>query len=74
VMENVNLNVDAQTLEQCLKSVSHFGRTEYINICTEKISVVPWGNADWFGIVTLCVIGIGIVVLIGTILVKVLFD
>ena len=55
-----NLNIDSQTLEQCLKSINHFGSTTYQNICNGQSSVVAWGGLDWFGAVFLVVSGIAI--------------
>lgn len=45
----MNLNIDAQTLEQCLKSINNIGNTVYHNICTGEIYSIPWGGEAWFG-------------------------
>ncbi len=51
-----NLNVDAKTLEMCLKAISNIGSTTYKNICTDSQYVIPWGSADWvMGIIVGCV-------------------
>lgn len=47
-MEELNLNVDSQNLQQCLKGVSDFGSTTYMNICTGAENIVPWGAVDFF--------------------------
>ena len=73
-MENLNLNIDAKTLEQCLKSVTHFGSTEYINICTEKISVVPWGGADWLGGIGVCLLAAFVIGMVGSFAIRIIFD
>ena len=59
------VNVDAKTLEMCLKSIHGFGVTTYQNICTGAITSVPWGTLDW--IITLGLLGISgaILLLIG---------
>jgi hypothetical protein len=62
--ENLNLNIDAKTLEQCLKATTNFGGTIYTNICTGTQSVIPWGTADWALGVFLLVIGVGVVTLL----------
>ena len=46
-MENINLNLDAQTLEHCLKSVYNFGHTRLINICNGTENIIPWGSVEW---------------------------
>lgn len=55
--QNINLNVDAQTLAQCLKTVSDFGGTQYLNLCTGANNYVPWGSVDWFFAIILSTIG-----------------
>lgn len=63
-MENTtNLNIDAKTLEWCLKSISNFGGTIYQNLCTGEKTFVAWGNADWVAAVLLSLIGIAITAL-----------
>ena len=61
-METLNLNLDAKTLETCLKSINNFGYTVYQNICTGQQNLVHWGDADWFLVVFL--FGIGLIVLL----------
>lgn len=46
-MNNLNLNLDSQTLEACLKEVSNLGSTRFINICNGQENIIPWGSADW---------------------------
>ncbi len=58
-METLNLNVDAKTLEQCLKSVSDFGGTTYQNICTGASNFVAWGSVDWVLTVFILLIALG---------------
>jgi len=59
-MENVNLNLDSQTLEQCLKTVSNFGNSKLINICNGQINIIPWGTVDWLVAIILIIIGLGV--------------
>lgn len=55
-----NLNLDTKTLEQCLKTVSHFGSNEIHNICNGQIDIIPWGGADWLGYAVLFAICISV--------------
>ena len=62
----VNLNIDAKTLEQCLKSTSNFGETILRNICTGQTTTVPWGSVDWALAIFLCLLGAAVLgVIIG---------
>jgi hypothetical protein len=65
-MENLNINLDAQTLEHCLKKVNNIGHTKLINICNGTENTIPWGSMDWFtsGFVSILLVGL-IVLLIG---------
>jgi hypothetical protein len=60
-MENLNLNVDSKTLEQCLKEISNWGGTTYQNICDGTSKFVPWGSVDYFWYLTLGIAGIVVV-------------
>ena len=60
--QTVNLNVDAKTLEQCLKSTSNFGETIYRNICTGAQTAVAWGSVDWT--IALVLTGLGVAFLL----------
>ena len=46
-MEN-NINVNAKTIDMCLKSINNVGSTTYENICTNQNYTVAWGGMDWF--------------------------
>ena len=48
----MNINLEQQTLEMCLKQISNIGSTTYQNICTGELSVVMWGTTDWAIITT----------------------
>lgn len=61
----INLNLDAQTLEMCLKAISNFGGTIYNDICTGESAFVPWGMLDWFVVLFFIAIGIMFMTLIG---------
>lgn len=72
--EDINVNLDSKTLEQCLKGVSDFGGTTYQNICTGETNYVDWGSADWFLVVFLIVFfGTMLLCFIG-VLFKIIFD
>ena len=43
----VHLDTYGRTLEMCLKRISNFGATTYVNICADTQVVVPWGSVDW---------------------------
>lgn len=73
-MENLNLNIDSKTLEQCLKSISDFGGTTYQNICTGASNYVAWGGADWFLAIILCILGAGFALVMLAIFFRVLTD
>ena len=63
MVENThNLNIDAKTLSQCLKSTSNFGNTVYNNICTGESSVVNWGGVDWAFCIFLILLGLGVLI------------
>ena len=53
-MENININQSA-----CLQSANNIGGTVIHNVCNGMISYVPWGSADWLGIIFLAVLLIG---------------
>ena len=55
---NIDLQIDSQTLEQCLKSINNFGKTTYQNICTGQVTVVPWGALEWIVVLILIMIGL----------------
>jgi hypothetical protein len=54
----VNLNS-----AQCIHSISHWGQTDYQNICTGTLAHVPWGSGDYalaifgYGVMAAVVIG-----------------
>ena len=73
-MENVNLNIDAKTLEQCLKSISNWGETIYQNICTGQSSSVTWGTMDFVGTTILTIFGVTFVLIFVVFLIKVILD
>lgn len=59
---STNINLDTQSLQQCLKEVWHFGYTDFVNICTAQTNAVSWGGLDWI-VVLGCILvfgGIGI--------------
>jgi len=71
---DVNLNIDAQTLAQCLKSTTRFGETVYHNICTGGTNIIPWGSADWALVIILTTIGASFALLLLSFLFAILSD
>lgn len=67
---DLNANINAQTLEQCLKSVSKIGKTDLINICTGQTNTILWGSLGWVVFIFLTLLGM---VFIGIFL-KMIFD
>jgi hypothetical protein len=55
---STNIKFDTQTLEQCVKQISHFGSIEFVNICTGQTNIVQWGGLDWFVV-------LGLIALVG---------
>lgn len=48
---------------QCIQTVNNLGSTSYYNICTGKISTVPWGQGDFM--VMIIVAGCFITLILG---------
>lgn len=69
-MNELNLNIDSKTLEQCLRSVNNFGSTTYQNICTNQATTVQWGTVDYAVAIVLFLIAIGFISLI----IRIMFD
>jgi hypothetical protein len=65
-----NLNLDSQTLEQCLKSTTKFGETVYTNICNGQTYSIPMGAMDLVGFLILIAIGLSVIIL----MLKLVFD
>jgi len=57
-----NINLDSQTLEQCLKTINRIGSTTFQNICNGQVSSVPWGGVDWILVLTLWMLGLAFLV------------
>lgn len=55
-----NINIDAKTLEMCLKTVSNVGSNTYQNICTGASTTVAWGSGDWMGAIGMYVMFFGL--------------
>jgi len=43
----MNINLDQQAIQDCLKEVHHIGGTTYQNVCDGSSSYVAWGSATW---------------------------
>lgn len=59
-MTDVNANI-----AECVKSASHFGYTQYVNVCSGAITDVPWGGVDWLvlcGVSTMLVLFVVLIV------------
>lgn len=41
---------------KCIQEATHFGYTEYTNICNHTSSIVKWGGVDW----VLCIGGLAL--------------
>ena len=65
-----SLSLDYQSLEQCLKSTTHFGNTLYTNICNGTQYTVPFGFWEYVLAFCLTAIGISLVVL----MLRIVFD
>lgn len=68
-----NLNLDSQTLEQCLKTTSKFGETVYTNICTGQSYAIPMGGLDWLLVIGTLLLGVTFILVLLAML-KSLFD
>ena len=55
-IQDLNLNSTA-----CIKNQSNIGSDVVHNICTGKITIVPWGSADWLGAIFLSLLLAGCV-------------
>lgn len=49
---------------KCIQEASHFGYTEYTNICNHTSTIVIWGGVDWFAFVALGALALAILTLI----------
>ena len=77
LMESLNLNIDSQNLEQCLKEIWNFGGTTFQNICTGRSNYVQWGNLDWVGMIillTFCISCVGFLIGLFIAVIKIAFD
>lgn len=53
--DQIDLNVNAA---QCMKTASHFGFERVHNVCTQTVTDVPWGSADWAGLGVVAVLAV----------------
>lgn len=58
--ENNNITANLNN-SQCVQSTNNIGSTTYQNICDNTTHVVPWGSADWFGVLLVLGVTVGIV-------------
>lgn len=58
--QTLNLN---NNYAECIKSVSHFGDTLYVNICNGTSQTVAWGGVDWALVYFL--LSLGVLVILG---------
>lgn len=70
----IDLTVDQQTLDMCVKSITNFGSTTYQNICTGQTVTVPFGALDWIGVILVCGGGFVLIVFLGVVLFKLTFE
>ena len=57
IPENINLNTES--VQECLKTVNNWGETIHQNVCNGASATVPWGGMDYFlaiGIIAFVVI------------------
>jgi len=57
------LNIDSQTLDQCLKTTMNFGEFIIRNICTGQVYTIPFGGMDWVIAIGLLAAGFGLVLM-----------
>lgn len=72
--QQLNINVDAKTLDMCIKQISNWGSTTYQNICTGSTVIVPAGTFDWTVTILLMAGGIVILLILSTMVFKIMFD
>lgn len=44
-------NIAIQATTECIKSITHFGSTTWVNICTNQMTTLQWGFGDWMAVV-----------------------
>lgn len=72
---NTDKSIDiSQNVTQCLRAVSDFGGTSYINVCNGAESFVPWGTWDWAGAIILLFIGSVMALMIGVLTLRLIFE
>lgn len=57
----MDINLEQQSLEMCLKQINNIGSTTYQNICTGESTTVLWGNSNWIGVVMLSLFVLAVV-------------
>jgi len=62
----MDINLNQQAIENCLKEVHNIGGTTFQNICDGSSSYVAWGAGDW--LVNLTMSGMILVVLVTVVL------
>lgn len=45
VPENINLNTE--NVQECIKTMTHWGETAYHNVCEGTSTMVSWGAMDY---------------------------
>jgi hypothetical protein len=64
----MNINLDQQSLGDCLKTIGNIGSNTHKNICTGESITVPWGAADYMtAVFILFLVAIFAVIFIGLI-------
>lgn len=69
VEQDINLN-----MAKCLQSATDWGVTHVHNICTGKISDVPWGSVDWVFACGVFALGVVFVLVFGGMAVSIIRD
>lgn len=69
-----NINLSTENVEECIKTMTHWGYNTYNNICNGAVSQVDWGSMDYVAYLGLAVFIFLIVALAAVGLFKVIFD
>ena len=59
--DEMDINLEQQSLEMCLKQINNIGSTTYQNIFTGESTTVLWGNSNWIGVVMLSLFVLAVV-------------
>lgn len=60
-MENIDLQLNQS---QCITYVSKFGEYHYYNICSGKMTTVPWGIAEYGAVSLSALFGLAMIAIV----------